>query len=79
MCLADKTATKIPSTTEKEILHNAGLGAKKIRPEASDDETKVFETLMSDDGFPKLKDAGGVELPRTSRNCKNLTLINCCC
>ena len=34
---------------------------------------------MSDDGFPKLKDAGGVELPRTFRNCKNLTLINCCC
>lgn len=31
---------------------------------------------MSDDGFPKLKDAGGVELLRTS---KNLTLINCCC
>ena len=79
MCLADKTATTIPSTTEKEILHNAGLGAKKIRPEASDDETKVLETLMSDDGFPKLKDAGGVELLRTSRNCINLTLINCCC
>lgn len=30
MCLADKTATTIPPTTEKEILHNAGLGAKQI-------------------------------------------------
>jgi hypothetical protein len=29
MCLADKSATTISSTTEKEILHNAGLGAKK--------------------------------------------------
>jgi hypothetical protein len=55
MCLADKTATTIPPTTEKEILHNAGLGAKQIWPEASDEETKVLETLMSDDGFPKLK------------------------
>jgi hypothetical protein len=79
MCLADKTATTIPSTTEKEILHNAGLGDKKIRLEASDDETKVLETIMSDDGFPKLKDTGGVELLRTSSNCKILTLINCCC
>jgi hypothetical protein len=38
-----------------------------------------LETLVWDDGFPKLKDAGGVELLRTSRNCKNLTLINCYC
>lgn len=52
------------------------MGAKKNRLEASDDETKVLETLMSDDGFPKLKDAGGVELLHTS---KNLTLINCFC
>ena len=29
ICLADSQQTKIPNSSEKQVLHNAGLGLKK--------------------------------------------------
>ena len=57
--------------TKKEILHNAGLGLRKIKQDLSDDDNEVRQKLRSADvpevgafpsGYPQLKDSGGFEL-----------------
>jgi len=82
--LANKARTTIPTANEREILRKVGLGAKKIKLDEDDHETTVFEKLMTVQkyeendalGFPKLKNGGGLELLRTTQNCRNLTLID---
>ncbi|KAK3582130.1 hypothetical protein CHS0354_017241, partial [Potamilus streckersoni] len=85
VCLANKESRYIPTATEKEILHKAGFGVKKIRLDADDEEEDVVQKLMSGElyeenktlGFPQLNNCGGIELLRTSQNCRTLKLIDC--
>ena len=41
LCLADRKQSKIPNSVEKQILHNAGLGLKKIKFQVSDNAQQV--------------------------------------
>ncbi|KAL3871117.1 hypothetical protein ACJMK2_039136 [Sinanodonta woodiana] len=69
----------MPTATEKEILHKAGLGVKKIRLDADDEEDGVIKKLMSAElSCMPLNNCGGIELLRTSHNCRTLKLIDCC-
>ena len=85
VCLADRYQTRIPTSTEKQILHQAGLGMKKIKLEASDSEEQVLQKIISDEqdengqivGFPQLKDCGGFEILHCVSNCKDLLPISC--
>ena len=85
ICLADSTASKTPSSLEKEILFKAGLGLKKIKWDTHDDEQTVVNKISSDEkdasgnalGFPQLKSCGGFEMMRCLPNCRDLSLINC--
>ena len=83
-CLADRHQTSIPNASTKQILHNAGLGLKKIRFLLDDNETQVAQRIMSDEtvedetlGFPQLKVGGGFELLQCQSNCRKLTMITC--
>ena len=38
VCLANRNSTKVPSATEKNILHKAGLGIKRIKLGSEDTE-----------------------------------------
>ena len=42
-CLADKESFKIPSPAERTILHDAGLGAKKVQFFSDDNEHSGIE------------------------------------
>lgn len=85
LCLADRKQSKIPNSIEKQILHNAGLGLKKIRFQASDNAQQVVDRIMSDEksdndepiGFPQLRGKGGFELLRCLPNCRELRIIDC--
>ncbi|XP_057290583.1 uncharacterized protein LOC130647115 [Hydractinia symbiolongicarpus] len=86
VCLADRTRTKLPTPSEKQVLHNAGLGLKKISFDIDDDETDVYTKLMADaqnkengetEGFPTLKHCGGFELLKCIPNCRILEPLNC--
>ena len=74
-CLADRKSTKPPKTTERVALQKAGLGLKKMQFKCTDDENGVHSTLVSDTGFPQLKDIGGFELLHCQSNCRDLQLI----
>ena len=84
-CLADRHQTKIPNASTKQILHNAGLGLKKIKLQLNDSEEQVAEKILSADlneenetlGFPQLGDGGGYELLQCMSNCRQLSLISC--
>ncbi len=84
-CLADRQQTTIPTSTAKQVLHNAGLGLKKIKFLLSDNEEQVAEKIMSAEksadeetvGFPQLRDGGGFELLHCQSNCRQLTMIKC--
>ena len=41
MCFSDCHTKKMPTIAEKEVLQNAGLGLKKIKLSAEDDEVAV--------------------------------------
>ena len=79
VCLADRYQCKIPSATEKQTLHKAGLGVKKIKLQLDDDETSVHGKLISgvkDDagdmkGFSQLQEAGGFEMLHCLPNCRD--------
>ena len=45
--LADRQQTTIPTSTAKQVLHNAGLGLKKIKFLLSDNEEQIAEKNMS--------------------------------
>ena len=83
MCLADRLAVKVPSSSEKQILQKAGLGIKRIK---FDDEKAVLETITSSEvnsktgqtiGFPKLIECGSFELMNCMANCRNLSTLDC--
>ena len=87
MCLASKYSCRVPTSTEKLILQNAGLGFKKIKLDLEDDEEEVFRKLTSSDkdfddsysliGFPPLKECGGFELLSCLANSRDLRVISC--
>ena len=85
LCLADRKQTKIPNSVEKQILHNAGLGLKKIKFQVGDNAQQVIDRIMFDEkgddgepiGFPQLRDKGGFELLRCLPNCRQLSMIEC--
>ena len=85
-CLSSKFAFKVPTQTEKEILHNAGLGLRKIKLDLSDDENEVRQKLTSADvpeggafpsGYPQLKHCGGFELMQCLSNSRDLSVLSC--
>ena len=47
VCLADRYRCTTPSAVEKQTLHKAGLGVKKIKLLLDDDASVVYEKLMS--------------------------------
>eukprot|EP00794_Sanderia_malayensis_P002531 gene2531-2927_t len=85
-CLSSKFAFKVPTQTEKEVLHNAGLGLRKIKLDLADDENQVREKLTAAEvpeggafpaGYPQLKDCGGFELLQCLSNSRDLSVLNC--
>lgn len=85
VCLADRYQCKIPSAVEKQTLHKAGLGVKKIKLQLDDDERTVHQRLISSDkddagdakGFPHLREGGGFEMLHCLPNCRDLTPLKC--
>jgi hypothetical protein len=67
--MSEKTASRTPSSVEKQILFQAGLGVKKIKLDLNDDEQTVVDKITADTkdsngdcmGFPQLKCCGGFE------------------
>ena len=45
VCLADRLCYKVPNAVEKQTLHNAGLGLKKIKLDLEDDEEEVLKKI----------------------------------
>lgn len=71
MCLADRYSSKVPTSSQKQILYKAGLGIKKIKLDLDDDEQTVKDKITSDVeedevqtvvGFPQLRSCGGFEM-----------------
>ena len=85
VCLADRLATKLPNSTQKQILQKAGLGFNRIKLDLKDNENQVYRKIISDDldeerhckGFPKLNNYGGFELMHSIANCRVLEPLNC--
>ena len=83
VCLSSRFAKKTPSTTEKNMLLQAGLGCKKIKLLADDTEEDVLNKLTSDAkdefgntlGFPQLRTCGGFEMLQCLANCRDLSVI----
>ena len=88
VCLAEKDATQVPTSLEKERLFRAGLGPRKIQFLSTDTEADVLRKISSTDsqeadvvcqdisGFTQLQDCGGFELLQCRQNCRKLTLID---
>ena len=82
VCLADWHEYRAPSSAEKQVLQQAGLGLKKIPFFVDDSEVEVKEKLTSyilDDngepmGFPQLKEAKGFGILSCSLNSRDLTV-----
>ena len=83
VCLADRQTCRVPSSTEKQLLQQAGLGLKKIRFFVDDSEEEVLEKLTSDvpgddglpTGFPQLKEGKGFELMSCMTNSRHLAVV----
>ena len=45
VCVADRHQSKIPTSTEKQVLFQAGLAVKKIKLDLEDDEQSVLEKI----------------------------------
>jgi len=83
VCLSSRFAKKTPTTTEKNMLLQAGLGCKKIKLLADDTEEDVLNKLTSDAkdefgntlGFPQLRTCGGFEMLQCLANCRDLSVI----
>eukprot|EP00794_Sanderia_malayensis_P012463 gene12462-13751_t len=85
-CLSSRYFSKIPTTSEREILENAGLGFKKIKLDLSDNEEEVLKKLTSGvteegsnvtAGYPQLKSCGGFELLTCLSNSRDLKVLKC--
>ncbi len=48
VCMSETTASKTPSSVEKQILYKAGLGVKKIKLDLNDDEQSVINKITAD-------------------------------
>ena len=77
ICLGDNHATRTPTAIQKQILFKAGLGLKKVTLDLKDDENEVYKKIVSENGFPKLKDCREFELPHCIANCKILEKLKC--
>ncbi|XP_077863945.1 uncharacterized protein LOC144348601 [Saccoglossus kowalevskii] len=78
ICLASRTSSRAPSVTERQVLHRAGLGSKKIQFLADDDEESVIQKISDEsEGFPQLRNCGGFELMQCLPHCRELTLVSC--
>ena len=66
VCLADVGQTRVPTPLEKARLVQAGLGQKEIPFFEHGESSEFHHELL--DAFPKLKQAGGYELLRTSEH-----------
>ena len=87
VCLADRQACRVPSSSEKQILQQAGLGLKKIKFFVDENEEEVVEKLTSDMpgddghpiGFPQLKEGKGFEIMSCVTNslsgCHKIVLV----
>ncbi|CAH3175188.1 unnamed protein product [Porites lobata] len=83
VCLADRQACRVPSSSEKQILQQAGLGLKKINFFVDENEEEVVEKLTSDMpgddghpiGFPQLKEGKGFEIMSCVTNSRDLAVI----
>ena len=64
LCLADTKQDYVPSAMDKHKLKNSGLGEKKILFRLDGTWNHIRDTVIQ--AFPPLKDAGGIELLRTS-------------
>ena len=72
---SDKQVEKPPTSTQKALLQNAGLGQKKVQMLVTDDSETVKQKLIEE--FPKLKECGGFEFLRCMPNCRNLKILEC--
>ena len=85
ICVADRYQSRIPSSTDKQVLFHAGLGMKKIKLDLEDDEHDVLEKITCGDkgddgeikGFTQLKESGGFEIMYCVSGCKELNPLNC--
>lgn len=85
VCLASRHQSRIPSSTEKQVLFHAGLGLKKIKLDLEDKEQDVLEKVTCGDrgddgeikGFPQLKESGGFEIMYCVTGVKELKPLNC--
>ena len=85
MCLADRYSSKVPTSSQKQILYKAGLGIKKIKLDLDDVEQTVKDKITSDVeedevqtvvGFPQLRSCGGFEMMQCLPKCRDLSVIN---
>lgn len=76
VCLSSPRGDSVPSTTScKEILLEAGLGAKDVYiSDVSCSREDFFEAIISH--YPKLESCGGFELLRCLPNSKTLEEIS---
>ena len=89
-CLASKYATKVPNSSEKEILRKDGLGVRKFTSLANlrENADEVFKKICCGDigtvddegnfsvGYPKLADCGEFELMVSQSNsCSAIVFI----
>lgn len=73
VCLSDKDQLEIPTAQEKRDLFVCGLGEKKVQLPLNGDYVDLRATLRKE--FPKLSDAGGIELMFAEQGKKELLLI----
>ena len=76
VCLSDRFKRKPPKAAwERQALHEAGLGEKKILFTNVDCNAEDYREKLLEE-FPKLKDGGGFELLRCSANSRVLEPIS---
>lgn len=73
VCLASKSATKVPTKCQKALLQEDGLGEKTLSFPMDTTPTDFRRELCK--AFPPLIDAGGFELLHCLPNTKDLSLI----
>ena len=76
-CFAESNAYKVLTASEKILLQKSSLGSKRIQFLETDTEHDVKSKLMSVEGFPLLRMAGGFELLNCLSNSKHIQVINC--
>ena len=75
VCLSNVGAQNVPNRSEKRALKDAGLGEfRVVFKNKRGGHTHVKETLES--VFPKIKDAGGFEILRSSGSNRSLELVD---